>query len=173
MTELLITPKTKVAQLLEAYPQLEETLLEISPAFVKLRNPVLRRTVARITTLQQAAQVGNVDVGAMINRLRAAVGQDPLEGLTASAYTTMRPDWFTEERVSGTTEVSEILERGEQPIHLVIGELRRMTGGSIHKVVAPFLPAPLIDKALGLGIDHWIAERDEARTVVYFHKRET
>lgn len=172
MPDMLITPRTKVAQLLEAYPRLEEILIEISPAFRKLRNPVLRRTVARVATLQQAAQVGNVDVGEMINRLRAAVGQDPLEGLTSESYVTERPGWFAPEKVSGTTEIAALLDRGEQPVHVVIGELRRLAPGAIHEVVAPFLPAPLLDKARGLGIDHWVAERGEVTTVVYFRKRE-
>lgn len=170
MPELLITPKTKVAQLLDAYPQLEPILMEISPAFVKLRNPVLRATVARVATLQQAAQVGNVDVGAMINRLRGAVGQDPLEVAGAAAYNTVRPEWFAEERISGTTEIASLLDRGEQPVHVVIGELQRLAPGSIHRVVAPFLPAPLLDKATGLGLEHWVAERGDAQTVVFFHR---
>lgn len=171
MADLLITPKTKVAQLLDAYPQLEPLLMEISPAFVKLRNPVLRRTVARVATLQQAAQVGNVDVGTMINRLRGAVGQDPLEGLGAETYNMVRPAWFDEEKVSGTTEIAALLDRGEQPVHVVIGELQRLAPGSIHRVVAPFLPAPLLDKSKGLGLEHWIAERSEAQTVVFFCRR--
>ena len=54
-TPLVITPKTKVMQLLDAYPALESLLIETIPAFEKLRNPVLRKTVARITSLQQAA----------------------------------------------------------------------------------------------------------------------
>ncbi|HOK52235.1 MAG TPA: DUF1858 domain-containing protein [Bacteroidales bacterium] len=41
-----ITPQTKVGELLEAYPQLEAKLLELSPKFGHLKNPVLRRTVA-------------------------------------------------------------------------------------------------------------------------------
>jgi hypothetical protein len=172
MPDILITPRTKVAQLLDAWPELESILIEMSPHFVKLRNPVLRRTVARIATLQQAAQVGNVDVGTMINRLRAAVGQDPLEGLQAETYVTERPDWFAEAGVTGTTDIAELLDRGEQPVHVVIGELQRLAPGAIHRVIAPFLPAPLIDKASGLGLDHWVAERDEARTVVCFRKRD-
>ncbi|MDD4434532.1 MAG: DUF1858 domain-containing protein, partial [Parabacteroides sp.] len=48
----------KVAELLNDYPEIEDTLLSLSPAFAKLRNPVLRKTVARVTTLQQAAKVG-------------------------------------------------------------------------------------------------------------------
>ena len=60
--ELIITPKTKVLQVIEAYPQLEEVLIGYVPAFVKLKNPILRKTVARIATLQQAAAIGNVKV---------------------------------------------------------------------------------------------------------------
>ena len=58
MTQLIIAPKTKVAELIDAYPQLEGVLIDYVPAFEKLRNPLLRRTVARITTLQQAATIG-------------------------------------------------------------------------------------------------------------------
>ena len=76
MSELVITPKTKVFDLLEAYPQLEEVLIDFAPPFKKLRNPVLRRTVGKIATLQQAASVGQVPVEDLINRLRKEVGQD-------------------------------------------------------------------------------------------------
>ena len=59
---LIITPKTKVFQLIETYPQLEDVLIDYVPAFKKLKNPVLRKTVAKIATLQQAASVGGVKV---------------------------------------------------------------------------------------------------------------
>jgi hypothetical protein len=74
MTEIIITPKTKVAELIDAYPQLEQVLISYVPAFEKLRNPVLRRTVARITTLQQAAVIGGANVEDLINHLRKEVG---------------------------------------------------------------------------------------------------
>ena len=58
--KIIISPKTKVLALIEAYPQLENTLISYVPVFEKLKNPVLRRTVAKIATLQQAAVIGNV-----------------------------------------------------------------------------------------------------------------
>ena len=57
MSELIITPKTKVLELVEAYPELEDTLIHYVPAFKQLKNPVLRRTVGRVATLQQAEKV--------------------------------------------------------------------------------------------------------------------
>ena len=44
---LPIGPETTIGALLEAYPELEGILVEMAPAFAKLRNPVVRRTVAQ------------------------------------------------------------------------------------------------------------------------------
>lgn len=44
--KLYITPETKLKDILDTYPELERVLLEISPAFAKLQNPLLRKTVA-------------------------------------------------------------------------------------------------------------------------------
>jgi hypothetical protein len=89
----IITPKTKVAELVVAYPHLEKALVDYVPAFEKLKKPVLRRTVARITPLQQAAAIGGANVEALINRLRKEVGQDRFAGAGAAAYITEQPDW--------------------------------------------------------------------------------
>lgn len=74
----LITPDTKVGELLTHYPELEESLLQFSPAFAALKNPVLRRTVAQVTSLRQAAKVGNANIVEMVDTLRQAVGQQAL-----------------------------------------------------------------------------------------------
>jgi len=56
--KLFFRPNTKVGELLDTYPQLEAFLLSLSPAFAKLRKPILRKTVARVASLQQTAIVG-------------------------------------------------------------------------------------------------------------------
>ncbi len=76
--KLIITPKTKVSELLEAYPELERVLIDIAPTFKKLKNPMLRRTIARVTSLQQAASVGEIPVDVIVNKLRGIVGQDSI-----------------------------------------------------------------------------------------------
>jgi len=74
-----IQPSTKIAQLLDAYPELEEVLIRMAPPFKKLKNPLLRKSVAKVATLQQAAIVGRLDPSAMIDQLRQAVGLTPIE----------------------------------------------------------------------------------------------
>ncbi|MCE5272971.1 DUF1858 domain-containing protein [bacterium] len=70
-----ITPQTKVAELLDAYPGLEAKLLSAVPAFEKLNNPVLRKTIARMATLENAANMAGLPVDKLIAALRKHVGQ--------------------------------------------------------------------------------------------------
>ena len=170
MTKLIIAPKTKIAELLNAYPQLEQILIGYVPAFEKLRNPVLRKTVARVTTLQQAAVIGSVKVEDLINQLRKEVGQDNFSGEDAAAYTTDRPGWFFEKRVAAELDARDMLAAGEQPVNQVIAELQSLDRGDIYRLQAPFLPAPLVDKASSLGFSHWVTQNDEQEFVVYFCK---
>lgn len=168
---LLITPKTKVLQLLEAYPQLESVLVGIVPAFKKLQNPVLRKTVARVASLQQAAAVGGVKVEELINRLRREVGQDRFTEGAGTAYNTVRPGWFADAHVARELDARSMLAAGEQPVNQVMADLSTMAAGEIYKLSAPFLPAPLIDKGMSLGLDHWLVKEGEESFIVYFYKK--
>lgn len=170
MNELIITPRTKVLELIEAYPQLEDILIQYAPAFKKLKNPVLRKTVAKIATLQQAAAIGNVNVEDLINRLRKEVGQDLFSGAVTTGYTTRRPDWFDENLVGAEFNAKEMLAAGEQPVNQVMADLNNMAEGEIYRLIAPFLPAPVVDKATSLGIEHWIEKLGDEEFNIYFHK---
>jgi hypothetical protein len=63
-----------------------------------------------------------------------------------------------------------MLAAGEQPVNQVIADLTKLKSGKIYKLIAPFLPAPLIDKATSLGIKHWIEKLDDQNFNVYFFK---
>jgi hypothetical protein len=168
MADTIITPKTKVAELLDTYPQLEQPLIGYVPAFEKLKNPVLRRTIARITSLQQAAGIGGVKVEDLINHLRQAVGQDGFTGGEAAAYTREQPAWFSEARVVGGLDAASMLAAGEHPINQAIADLQALAPGDIYKLVAPFVPAPLVDKASSLGLSHWVTKQGDREYVTYF-----
>lgn len=169
--QLIITPKTKVLQLIETYPQLEDVLIKYVPAFSKLKNPLLRRTVAKIATLQQAASIGNVKTGDLINLLRKEVGQELLGEIIDTTYNTKKPTWFNETLIVKEFDIREMLAAGEQPVNQVISDLSHLASGKIYKLTSPFLPAPLIDKAISLNINHWVQKEDDL-VIVYFYKEE-
>lgn len=167
---LIITPKTKVLELIEAYPQLEDVLISYVPVFKKLKNPLLRKTVARISTLQQAASIGNVSVADLINKLRKEMGQELISETSNSAYNSIQPKWFDEEKIKQEFDVREMLSRGEHPVNQVLAELHSLPNDTIYKMIAPFLPAPLIDKASSLQFQHWINKISETEFEIYFFK---
>lgn len=168
--KLMINPRTKVLQLIETYPQLEDVMINFVPAFKKLKNPVLRRTVARVVTLQQAAAIGNVKVEELVNLLRKEVGQDTIESAEEAVYNTEKPEWFDPSEVKIELDIREMLDAGEHPVNQVISDLRKLQPGEIFHLIAPFVPIPLIDKTISLDIDHWIDQQKEGLYSVYFTK---
>ena len=70
---MTITPKTTVHTLLKEYPFLLEYLAAYHPEFGKLTNPVLRRTMGRMATLDKAAQLANVPLNQLMNDLAGEV----------------------------------------------------------------------------------------------------
>ncbi|MDD4969673.1 MAG: DUF1858 domain-containing protein [Paludibacter sp.] len=168
---LIITPKTKVLDLIDTYPELEDLLLAYVPAFEKLKNPLLRRTVAKVATLQQAAIIGNVDISNLINVLRNEIGQDTtMETAENQQYNYTKPEWFNESNVTVQFDVREMLSKGEHPVNQVLADLKALPEGQIYHMIAPFLPVPLIDKATGLNFAHWIDQKEDNLFNIYFSK---
>ncbi|MBD3401954.1 DUF1858 domain-containing protein [candidate division GN15 bacterium] len=174
--KLLITPQTKVGELLDTYPELEAVLIEITPAFKKLRNPVLRRTVARVTSLAQAARVGNVPVADLIRTLRQRVGQPDFEADAAASVSAgtspgTAPDWMDQDAIVGSLDARPLIDAGEQPLGRVMQELRQLEPGQIFELLTPFEPAPLIDKAAAQGYGVWTVVRSTDEYHTYFVAR--
>ncbi len=169
MEKLIITPKTKIYDLLESYPELEEVLIDAAPEFKKLRNPVLRKTITRITNISQAATISGLKVEDLVNRLRMRVGQGNIEQMDegGTKYTTVRPGWFASEMIVKSIDIREMLNRDEQPVHEVLASVKKLGGNEILEVIAPFIPAPLIDKTLSLGCRHWLDKKSEGEYRVY------
>lgn len=143
--KLDITPQTLVGDLLKNYPQLEEKLIEIAPVFRKLRNPVLRKTVAKVTSLKQAAVVGNVSLAKMINELRKEAGLDNTD-VTDNFFESIKekPNWIDESKIVKKYDAREDLENGIQPAAKVTKDILILNVDEQYLLITPFVPAPLI-----------------------------
>ncbi len=166
-----ITPEMKVAQLLEHYPELEATLLELSPAFARLRNPMLRRTVAKVTNLRQAALVGGVELGRLINRLRAAAGDSTaFEDSAPAPGDRPAPAWLEPHRIARKLDIRPLLDAGEKPLGKVLKDLSELPAGRVYQLTAPFVPAPLVDRAQADGFQVWWKQSEGEVVEVYFFR---
>ena len=171
-----ITPETRVGDLLDAFPELEATLLGLAPAFEKLKNPILRKTVAKVATLQQAARIGGLDVRDLVARLRQAAGQPALaagnlEGLTSGVsglFEHAPPAWFDQSRVDPPVDADAILASGDHPLGLVRRRLAALEPGRILALTSGFRPVPLIDTMLREGYEVFVRETAGGQVATYF-----
>ncbi len=172
MTEarkMIITPKTRVGELLDSYPELEPVLLELSPAFKKLKNPVLRKTVGKVATLQQAASIGNLSVTELVNTLRSEIGQQLFEGETsADDINYEKPDWFDSGKVLVTFDASPLIDSGENPMQEVLAQLEKTGEGNIFMLTTPFVPAPIIELISKKGYVHFCKASGGGHYHTYF-----
>jgi DUF438 domain-containing protein len=64
-----ISGSTKVHDLLETHPFLENFLPKYNPKFEMLKNRMARATIGRVATLRTAAGIANLELGAFINAI--------------------------------------------------------------------------------------------------------
>jgi hypothetical protein len=170
-----ITGDTKVATLLDSYPELEETLIAMAHPFKKLRNPILRRSVAKVASLRQAAQVGRLPVAEMVNALRSAIGQNPIQDATGDEsgdYFGIQPDWFDESRIVTTMDEKNDFEESRMPVISILQRCNDLRDGEILEVRTSFLPVPGIDLMRAKGFLSWSVESAEDDVLTYLAKAE-
>ena len=144
---LAIGPETTVGALLEAHPQVESVLVEMAPAFANLRNPVVRRTVAKVATLEQAAKIGGVSLQAMIRRLRDVTGQSAAElpVIQSGPEACEDASWLMDGRVVEEIDADAMLERGVHPIGRIREAVGALAPGEVVVLRSSFRPQPLIE----------------------------
>jgi hypothetical protein len=169
--KLIITPDIKIYELLEAYPQLEDVLIEISPLFIKLKKPVLRKTIARVTSIKQAAVVGKVSLNEMINRLRESVGQGKAEYKNIELMQKVKPKWATYENIKIEYDAREDLDNGIQPLNKVLKETKEFKSGEKYLLITAFIPLPMIELLEGNGFESYQVVIGENEVRNYFLKK--
>lgn len=182
MTERIpITPQTRVAALLDAYPELEEVLIRQAPSFRNLRNPILRRTVARVATLEKAARVGGIRVQDLVVTLRRAAGLPVEEVRTEGAVcspgpvgaqgSVPRPPWIDEGKIRRRIDADRVLAAGEVPLEKVEADLEAVAPGEIVCLESGFRPDPLLEHLQGEGHGAWVDEVTPGRFRMFVERR--
>ncbi|UCD93620.1 MAG: DUF2249 domain-containing protein, partial [Candidatus Zixiibacteriota bacterium] len=68
----------------------------------------------------------------------------------------------------GSLDVRPILDDGRNPMGDVVKRLDALADGQIFELIAPFVPAPLIDQARARGFKAWSEERNQECVITYF-----
>ncbi len=166
-----ITPSVTVHNLLEAFPELEDVLIGIAPPFKKLRNPFLRKSVAKVATIKHISAVGRVPLEELIDTLRKAVGQSPSrQSYDDEDYFLDKPDWFSEDRIAVSIDEDKLEDKDHMALVSVLKEAKNVKKGEIIELVTTFLPAPGIDILKSKGYSVWTVKAEGDLIRSYFLK---
>jgi len=165
-----ITLETKIADLLNDYDGMQDILIKINPKFKKLNNPVLRRTLAKIAGVRQAAVVGGMEPMDLLNQLRRAVGQAPVEGKAVEKTKVEElPKWIANEPKENM-DANELLDKKQNPLAKSNNILRKMQNGEILLITSDFKPEPLIEEFEKNGHRVFSQEIAKDKFVTYVQK---
>lgn len=169
--KLDITPKTLVGDLLKNYPQLEDKLIEIAPVFKKLKNPVLRRTIAKVTTLKQAAIIGGISLSFIIKELRKEANMDGID-VSNDIFESIKPKpaWVEENKILNEYDAREDLENGNHPAAKVTKDILQLKEKENYLLITPFIPAPLIKIMEDKGFETYTEKIAEENFKTYVSK---
>ena len=115
----------------------------------------------------------------LVNKLREAVGNPEYIVVPESGHQekslseppeNQPPVWFSQDKVTCHLDAREMLNRGEHPVGQVLADLQVMEKDNIYELVAPFYPAPLIEKAAGIGYSYYLTEVNHQEYRIYFFR---
>jgi hypothetical protein len=81
---LRIKPQTLVSDVLRSYPQSLEVFLK--HGFTPLSNPILRKTMARVVTVEQACRREGVDLNSLLTELRSVSSGEQARPVRITRY---------------------------------------------------------------------------------------
>lgn len=165
---MVITRKTPIAELLKVDKDaVIRQLVELNPNFARLKNPLLRNTLARMVNIESACNMAGCEIPAFLDAMEQIgfVVQDQ-----AADTVQIRPQTTSKSRLfHRELDVRPILAQKEDPIKLILQTIRSLSDEHTLKLIAPFEPIPLIHMLSGKGYAHEVQQEGE-RVVTYFWK---
>ena len=148
---MTITPKTTVHTLLKEHPFLLDFLAGYNPEFKKLTNPVMRRTMGRMATLDTVARQGNVPLNQLMNDIASEI----------EAKTGSRPS------ITDTPGIESIDPARLEELHAIVKELH--AGKSVEEVKPRFEELSKDGRIIGIPLRDKALVRSEFRDLLVRH----
>jgi len=163
----------RVSAVLARSPALLEVFLQTSPSFSMLKNPMARRTMAKLVTIEQAARVAGIEAQVLLARLNAALGEAPsappeeAEAKAPAPPPAAPPPGLLETPAAQVADldVRDDLRAGKEPLRQILEAVRALPEGHVFRLRAIFEPAPLYDVLAKQGFGHFTErfEKDDWR----------
>lgn len=145
-TTVPISPNDKVSDVLARDESLVEVFVRAAPHFAKLRNRAMRRVMARLVTVEQAARTANVPAEELVRALNAALGlagDRTTPEPTRSAHVDSSGDRHPDNAPVVEVDVRDDLRSGREPFSRIMSAVAALRDDEVLRLRAIFEPAPL------------------------------
>lgn len=179
-----IAATDRVSDVLARDEALVDVFVRHAPHFAKLRNRAMRRVMARLVTVEQAARTAGIPADVLVRDLNTALGIEMTDrDAPGAAAATAPPDLPNAE--SGMAprhppdapvvelDVREDLRSGREPFSKVMAAVGALANGAVLHLRAIFEPAPLFSVLGKRGFVHESAEHAPDDWSVWFWRPAT
>ncbi|MGH7619887.1 MAG: DUF2249 domain-containing protein [Gemmatimonadaceae bacterium] len=153
-----VSPHDKVSDVLARDESLVEVFVRAAPHFGKLRNRAMRRVMARLVTVEQAARTANIPTERLVRDLNTALGfvdDRASVDVPASSPNAAQPD---ERHPEGApvieVDVRDDLRSGREPFSRIMSAVAALRYGEVLHLRAIFEPVPLFTVLGKRGFAH-------------------
>lgn len=173
MEIIIINANTKIAQLLKGHPDALEAIISIDSKFSKLRNPLLRKLLARRTSISMASKIAGVQVTDFFDKLKPLGFEIDTATLPLIEEKTALPQFISQLTTAQIIDfdVRELLASGKDPLTLILDKVKSVKPGEALKVINTFEPVPLIKMLEKQGFDVYADLISNDLVETYFYKK--
>lgn len=154
---LPVRPTDRVSDVLARDESLVEVFVRHAPQFAKLRNRAMRRVMAGLVTVEQAARMAGLGSAALVGELNAVLGiaaaleaSDQSDSESTGAAPVAHPPQAPVVEV----DVREDLRAGREPFSRIMAATRALGADQVLRLRATFEPVPLYAVMRKRGLTH-------------------
>jgi len=162
---------TRISTLIKENEATIEAIASINKHFLKLKNPILRKVLAPRVTVADAARVGGVKVGFMIEKLEkigfefVAIQKSKKDNKNSNVKN-MSNSKEIKNLVS--LDVRPTLDSGEDPFKIIMDAVKVLKDEETLQIINTFEPIPLIRKLESKGYESWTERPTEGVVHTFF-----
>lgn len=157
----------KISEVIGRYPRLLDEMVSLNPAFRMLRNPLMRRVQARLTTVAQAAKIAGMEPAVLVSELNQRVGYGTSDPAGVAAHADEQgaetipgdvPPWVYGAPVVAGVDARPLQREGKEPFGPIMAAAREVATGQSFVLRNTFEPLPLYDVLGQRGFEHWATQ---------------
>ena len=165
----------KLQGLFERDERLIDVVASHSPQLAKLRNSPMRRIMARVTTVAQAARLCHVPAETLVRELNGVLGLEVAPGGTVAADAaeppTDDPSSLPSFASAVELDVRDELSKGGEPFSRIMAAVAVLGEGEVLHLRAPFEPVPLFGVMEKRGFGHKTEQHADDDWSVWFFRQ--